>query len=472
MIRDATPVSRESSYMSNSMSTTKGGEMDKVVHRTGRLLASGAHVTPEGWDKPGPFLGNNDRNFKRPSINTDLFENNHDQLKPSPLSDVHVQSPKTIQTSPCNSTMTTDLFSLPPSALTILDWDDTLFPSTWLVETGLELLESCPPHRRDILGPMMGLSHMMLELLQTAKQHSHVVILTNASAGWVHDAVRNFMPNPELLHEINNTQIVYAREEFARIVPDDEFFARMVDDDTPYPMSWKKVAMDRTIREFYGQEHSWKNIVSIGDSPLDRWALDDVVLAHSNPVSRRTGVNRPLRCKTVKVIENPSIQQVQVQVMLLTRYIDGLVASDGSFEFDVAFNENIVEPTQWNPAGKKQVDCRHMIFEQDPMKWFNWTQQNPGSVNQLFEGFETMFDPRCVGDLNKIAQATPSRSQGYARGPNLPPVYQTPPPPPPAPGPADTVNPMPPQRPSSGSSRPTPPHTPPPPGQFMQRKPY
>ena len=55
----------------------------------------------------------------------------------------------------------------------------------------------------------------IVEIIQAAKRISQVVILTNSSAGWVHDAVRNFMPNEALQREIDSTPIIYAREEYA-----------------------------------------------------------------------------------------------------------------------------------------------------------------------------------------------------------------------------------------------------------------
>lgn len=262
----------------------------------------------------------------------------------------------------------------------------------------------------------------IIELIQAAKRVSRVVILTNASAGWVHDAVRNFMPIPALLREIDNTPIIYAREEWARVAPDYMMDVYSMyehhDDEEPLPMSWKKVAMEKVLREFYGPEHSWKNVLGIGDSPIDRWALDEVCVKHNNPTSGRSGMARPMRVKTIKVIESPSIQLLQAEVMLLTKYFHGLLLADGTFEMDILFQDQEEGlwgngPLRWNPAGKHPDDPKKMLYQHDPMIWHNYMRANPRTVQTLFDNFETLFDPRVLGDLIAFSQLTPART-GYA----------------------------------------------------------
>ncbi|GJQ11166.1 hypothetical protein GpartN1_g2957.t1 [Galdieria partita] len=73
--------------------------------------------------------------------------------------------------------------------LYLMDWDDTLFPSTAL--TLFESLECLPEELRNCL---KRLEWTVILLLDALKRTGSVAIVTNANAEWVEVSCRNFMP--------------------------------------------------------------------------------------------------------------------------------------------------------------------------------------------------------------------------------------------------------------------------------------
>ena len=75
----------------------------------------------------------------------------------------------------------------------LLDWDDTLLPSTMLTSLGYKVDESTalPP---DLASDLAGLEEDVIMLLDTCQQHGTVLLVTNAETGWVELSSERFMP--------------------------------------------------------------------------------------------------------------------------------------------------------------------------------------------------------------------------------------------------------------------------------------
>merc|ERR1712062_154185 len=90
--------------------------------------------------------------------------------------------------------------------------------------------------------------------------------------------------------------------------------------------------MQRAVRDFYkkGRRRSWKNVVSIGDSSAERCALQDVV---SRRVQRsRHGRWKECRCKTLTLMQEPSLEQLTAQLKKVTQSLPTLVLHDGDVD--------------------------------------------------------------------------------------------------------------------------------------------
>ena len=163
-------------------------------------------------------------------------------------------------------------------SLLILDWDDTLCPTTWLYQTGLaecngpvnknqyELLHICATHINAVL--------------DVARHFGTRMILTNASHGWVEYCIRRFLPAcAECIQECN---IHYAW-----------------DSSEPNISLWKKHYL-----RAYNNNTNFKRVLGIGDRIDDCEAVRYAFRECSN-------------VQVMKLIDEPSIIQTISQLQHL-----------------------------------------------------------------------------------------------------------------------------------------------------------
>ena len=67
--------------------------------------------------------------------------------------------------------------------LIILDWDDTLFPSSWVIKNNLDIAD--PSTRIVFNDEFKELDDIVYNLLYTMKKLGKVIIITNAMPEWV-----------------------------------------------------------------------------------------------------------------------------------------------------------------------------------------------------------------------------------------------------------------------------------------------
>jgi hypothetical protein len=202
-------------------------------------------------------------------------------------------------------------YHMPNQTLIILDYDDSLCPSSWIRKNRptLNYFEPCP-NIKEYKEPLERLAKEVCALLTLANSLGKLVILTNAQQGWVETSCKNFMP--PVLEVINRLKIdiVYARSTV-------EFPDRLM------PQSWKEKAMQIKASEFYSQyqQQSWKNVISVGDQTCDLEALK--IVADSRPTKGKL-----CRTKTVKLIEDPEVDTLVKEVSWLIKNIKPIVSKD------------------------------------------------------------------------------------------------------------------------------------------------
>jgi hypothetical protein len=141
--------------------------------------------------------------------------------------------------------------------------------------------------------------------LHAAEGLGKVVIVTNAEDGWVDLSCRRWLPT---LHPIvSKMDHVSARSTWEQV-------------GLTQPVEWKAKEFDHIISTFYGDSQN-KNVVSIGDSPHDRAALQRAMSAHPNG-----------RTKTVKVKIRPSPEELLGELEFLACTLDVLCWHDGGLD--------------------------------------------------------------------------------------------------------------------------------------------
>mmetsp|Transcript_61061 Transcript_61061/g.157935 ORF Transcript_61061/g.157935 Transcript_61061/m.157935 type:complete len:300 (+) Transcript_61061:81-980(+) len=213
----------------------------------------------------------------------------------------------------CKSTSSSAEYHQPNQSIIILDWDDTLCPSTTCMRhLGLSVLGDLPEGKvaDDLAALAVEVGYLMDKAHELAEK---VVIVTNAEEGWIELAAKAWLPG--LIPHLERAEVVSARStwEPRGVVS---------------PAGWKARAFEDAVNGFYSryQHQSWKNIISIGDAPHEREALSRV--ARWAP----TGRGKRCRSKSVKFILRPSIEQLTREIQMLRESLKEIVWHDDDLD--------------------------------------------------------------------------------------------------------------------------------------------
>jgi len=215
---------------------------------------------------------------------------------------------------PLESTSDTDdatpsigLVSTPRETLFVLDWDDTILPSSWIQRQGLRLDEGSElaDWQQELLSEV---AMAAAGLLRMTKERGTVVLVTNAERGWIELSCRKFMP--ELMPCIEGVRIVSARTSY----------------EGPFcvgPLDWKVRAFEAEVARIWrvADSRRTKNIHSIGDGVHEREAL---LLATQGLVNCLS--------KSLKFVERPDIGQLLRQHELIAEHLGRIVQHDGDLD--------------------------------------------------------------------------------------------------------------------------------------------
>lgn len=139
------------------------------------------------------------------------------------------------------------------STLIILDWDDTLFPTTWITRNNIDLAN--PYSRERHIVYFTDLDSALVRVFNVLIKYGKVVIVTNAMPEWVRISSSILPRTHKILSKI---KIVSARKSYQEINPDS--------------MSWKTMAfVDELSKEM--KEKQINNVISVGDAEYEYQAL-------------------------------------------------------------------------------------------------------------------------------------------------------------------------------------------------------
>ena len=183
----------------------------------------------------------------------------------------------------------------------IFDWDDTLFPSTWIKNLGKGYDFEMTPKLKQ---KMDDFGKVVIRILTLAQTFGDVIIVTNAIDKWVEDPTTRYLN--EASNIISTIPIISARNKFEHIFPTDY-------------VTWKSLIF---IDELDRNPHIQK-LVSIGDSNFEKEAAKRSVLICDSKVE----------CKTIKFIENPSIILLKKQLIQLEEKFEEFINDKTRHDF-------------------------------------------------------------------------------------------------------------------------------------------
>jgi hypothetical protein len=193
------------------------------------------------------------------------------------------------------------------------DWDDTLIPSSFLSGKGFRL-DTENDRLKEMETPLKELEHCVSTVLRLAMSFGDVHIVTNAETGWVQLSAQKFMPG--LVPLLDKVEVLSARSTYEGMFPDS-------------PLKWKFYAFQQKLANVFSESKTEKNIVSFGDSHVEREAVRAVTRGLPNTTT-----------KSVKFAERPSLEQLRRQIELVTSCFQYIHNHEGDLDLQLTVTVN------------------------------------------------------------------------------------------------------------------------------------
>lgn len=179
------------------------------------------------------------------------------------------------------------------NSLIIFDWDDTLFPTSFLAKIGYfsENIFLVEKEQEIIIKKLEQIEKKIIELINISLTKGEVYIITNAVFGWVEYTSKKFYPN--FYKMLDKIKIISARRECENTFPNEV-------------QEWKMQTFLNLRKNF--DNNLVTNIICLGDSMLEIEA-GRFLANHFQEAF----------IKTVKFKENPKLDEVYKQLILVIK---------------------------------------------------------------------------------------------------------------------------------------------------------
>lgn len=247
----------------------------------------------------------------------------------------------------------------------VLDWDDTLFPSTWLLEdvglVGTSTLEQqlqrmCSSRSEFVQRHMNMFAEKVEDFLSDACSSATVFIITLAREGWVELSIQNFMPSLSKFLDSDRIEILYA-EKYGS--PDWRNLAQLglksddaSDDAVLAGLRLAQVKSEAIFDALTKQKENvpaaeWQSIISIGDSDFERLGVmeasrryAELAGGYSNEaLNKDAPVTRKPWTKSLKMLDDPTVEELFAQLTLIRQWLPHMVQRQDGFDLEIDNSE-------------------------------------------------------------------------------------------------------------------------------------
>lgn len=180
--------------------------------------------------------------------------------------------------------------------LIILDWDDTLFPTSWVMGKGINISNTRTKERH--IHYFKRLDELLYRLLKRFMKYGKVVVVTNAMTKWV-IASSEILPNTQQVI-MENIEVISARERYQKKVPHDMY-------------KWKKWTFEKEVMEYFMGRHKVENIISVGDAEYEFRALTEL---YENFKKKKRIL------KAIRLLSSPTYESLIDQLEVLERCVE------------------------------------------------------------------------------------------------------------------------------------------------------
>jgi len=206
-----------------------------------------------------------------------------------------------------------DIENTIPKPLIILDWDDTLFPTSWLISNNIDIKINPDDIPENIKNEFSELEKIILNFINHVKNLGKFFIITNSEEGWVISSCK-FMSN--LLHVLSDVHIISARTMYSDEFPNN-------------PEIWKHKVFSNIINSYILKNNinnSLLDIISIGDSYNDREALFIASEKYKDII----------RTKSFLLIHKPCIIKIKNQINLIHKCMNYITSYENNLDLSLS----------------------------------------------------------------------------------------------------------------------------------------
>lgn len=230
------------------------------------------------------------------------------------------------------------------------DWDDTLFPTSWLESVAEN--PAAPRKDKFLYERLDQLKTVVTGLIEKACALSSVAIVTLSQAPWVSTSMQTFLPTLGETLSKHGIGVFYARD-------------AGLSNTTSEPAGWggsspkgnrqrsntsHLVELDAVFCKALGElghtreNHGLVQTISIGSSLIEHRALQE--LQHSW-TSTNQGVS--FNVKTIKLMDDPNIEELIAQLSILTVSLDRLVQVNDDFDIEFGVSDGAIKLLKVQP---------------------------------------------------------------------------------------------------------------------------
>ena len=145
----------------------------------------------------------------------------------------------------------------------IIDWDDTLFPTSWVTKNNINIHKDIDHNNMQLL---LKLDELTSKLLTNIKERGKILIITNASLKWFYSSLNHLVKTEKIIKEC--VPVFSARDLYSDDYPNEQ-------------MKWKETLYDKLFKPIIKSGHM-KNIISIGDGISEFHALTNLAKKNNN----------------------------------------------------------------------------------------------------------------------------------------------------------------------------------------------
>ena len=182
----------------------------------------------------------------------------------------------------------------------LFDWDDTLFPTTWL--SNYEHLLDDPTMDKSYISfiyqSLQKIEQNVYKLFEEILNYCSIFyIITNAESGWVEYTSSKYMPFVFnfILSNLDKIKIISARSNNSIQYPNCHY-------------KWKLIEITNILSTIHNQSENYfsasrKHVISFGDNTIEKEATKEVTSVYPNIIT-----------KTIKFIDTPTCDQLVEQL--------------------------------------------------------------------------------------------------------------------------------------------------------------